>query len=121
MSRSLASGGGSQIRRLLERDLRGFGVVTGGSDSATLIRVTLSENLQGGLWVAEVVEGTETRVAMLPVKLGATVTTAGGPSLTLRRTLAITEPDPVLDAQIFSVGNAAAAGGAGAGADSDLC
>jgi hypothetical protein len=101
---SLASGEIPGIRKLLERDLRGFGVVAGGSDSATLIRVTLSENLQGGLWVAEVVEGTETRVTMLLVSLGATVTATGGPSLTLRRTLLMTEPDPVLDAQMFSIG-----------------
>jgi len=85
---SLAASEIPAIRRLLERDLRGFGVVTGGSESATLIRITLSENLQGGLWVAEVVEGTETRVTMLPVSLGSTVSPAGGgPSLTLRRTL----------------------------------
>lgn len=100
---SLASGEIPAIRRLVERDLRGFGIVTGGSDSATLIRVTLSENLQGGLWVAEVVEGTETRVTMLPVGLGTTAA-AGGPSLTLRRSLVITETEPVLDAQTFSIG-----------------
>jgi len=92
------------IRRLLERDLRGYGVVTGAGDSATLIRLTLSENLQGGLWVAEVVEGTETRVTMLAVSLGTAVTTSGPASLVVRRTLMITEADPVLDAQIFSVG-----------------
>ena len=57
------------IQRLLERDLRGFGVFAADKDSATLIRVTLSENLQGGLWVAEVVEGTETRVTMVRVNL----------------------------------------------------
>jgi hypothetical protein len=101
---SLAPGEIPVIRRLLERDLRGFGIVTGGNDSATLIRLTLSENLQGGLWVAEVIEGTETRVTMLPVALGAATVSASGPSLTLRRSLVITEPDTVVDAQIFSVG-----------------
>jgi hypothetical protein len=105
---SLTAGEIPAIRRLLERDLRGFGVVTGGSDSATLIgtliRVTLSENLQGGLWVAEVLEGTETRVTMLPVSLGAAAAVSSGPALTLRRTLMITETEPVLDAQLFSVG-----------------
>jgi len=99
---SLVSGEVPAIRRLLERDLRGFGVIAGGGDSATLIRITLSENLHGGLWVAEVVEGTETRVTMLPVGLGTTAAT-GGPSLTLRRNLMITETEPVLDAQMFSV------------------
>jgi hypothetical protein len=103
---SLAASEIPAIRRLLERDLRGLGIVTVGSESAMLIRLTLSENLQGGLWVAEVVEGTETRVTMLPVSLGSTASSAGGgASLTLRRTLAITETDPVLDAQIFSAGN----------------
>ncbi len=101
---SLASAEIPVIRRLLERDLRGFGVVTGGSDSATMIRVTLSENLRGGLWVAEVVEGTETRVTMLPVSLEATAASAGGSGVTLRRSLEITEADPVLDAQTFTTG-----------------
>jgi hypothetical protein len=95
------------IQRLLERDLRGFGVVAGGSESGTLIRVTLSENAQGGLWVAEVVEGTETRVTMLAVALGAAATGVGGSGLVVRRTLMITEADPVLDAQIFTVGTLA--------------
>jgi hypothetical protein len=101
---ALAAGEIPAIRRVLERDLRGFGIATAGSDNATLIRVTFSENLQGGLWVAEVVEGTETRVTMLPVPLEPTAPPAGGSTLTLRRSLVITEPDPVLDAQIFSVG-----------------
>jgi hypothetical protein len=101
---SLAAAEVPQIRRLLERDLRGFGVVAGENESATLIRVTLSENLRGGLWVAEVVEGTETRLTMLPVTLGSAATTRSGASLMLRRTFVIAETDPVLDAQMFSVG-----------------
>ena len=95
------------IQRLLERDLRGLGVVTGNKDSATLIRVTLSQNLQGGLWVAEVVEGTETRVTMLAVNLGAAAAMPGAPNLVVQRTLMITQPEPVLDAQIFTVGTLA--------------
>jgi len=101
---SLAAADTLQIRRLIERDLRGLGVAAGENDSATLIRVALSENLRGGLWIAEVVEGTETRVTMLPVTLGPAATTSGGASLTLRRTFMIAETEPVLDAQIFSVG-----------------
>jgi hypothetical protein len=42
---------------------------------------------------------------MLPVTLGAAVATGGGPTLTLRRALLMTETDPVLDAQTFVVGN----------------
>lgn len=89
------------IRRLLERDLRGFGVLPGDNGSATEIRVTLSQNAQGGLWVAEVQEGTETRVTMLPVKLDSTARSPSGPALTLQRTMVMREPDPVLDAQIL--------------------
>jgi hypothetical protein len=101
---SLASGEIPLIQRLLEKDLRIYGVVIGGKDSATLIRVTLSQNLQAGLWVAEVVEGTETRVTMLPVALGAVALAGGGSTLVVRRTLMMTVAEPVLDAQVFSVG-----------------
>lgn len=90
------------IRRLLERDLRGYGILPGTSDSATLIRVTLSENLRGGLWVAEVEEGTETRLAMLPVSLTAVSPAGGSPNITLGRTLVLTQTAPVLDAVLFS-------------------
>jgi hypothetical protein len=92
------------IRRLLERDLREFGVVAGDRDSATLIRITLSENLQGGLWVAEVVEGTEARVTMVRVNLGGATSASGPSSLVVQRTLMMTQPGPILDAQMFTVG-----------------
>jgi hypothetical protein len=91
-----------QIRQMLEQDLRSLGIVPAGSDSTILVRVTLSQNSHGGLWVAEVQEGTEIRVTMLPVKLDASPAETGGPSLTLRQTDIITEPERVLDAQIFS-------------------
>lgn len=99
---TLAAGEVPAIRGLLERDLRGLGVVAGGNDSATVIRVTFSQNLESGLWVAEVQEGTEVRVTMVRVRLDAPPPAAAGPALTLRRTLVITEPDPMLDAAIFS-------------------
>lgn len=92
------------IHRLLEQDLRRLGILPGGSDSATMIRVTLSENLQGGLWVAEVQEGTETRVTMLAVPLAPAAPTGSGGAITIRRTLLTTEDAPVLDAKIFVTG-----------------
>jgi hypothetical protein len=55
------------IRRLLEQDLRSRGVVTSGAESANIIRVTLSENARERLWVAEVIEGNRTQVAMVHV------------------------------------------------------
>jgi len=53
------------IRRLLEQDLKARGVQTSGAESANTIRVTLSENVRERLWVAEIVEGNETRVGMV--------------------------------------------------------
>lgn len=55
------------IRRLLVEDLKSHGVAASGVESANAIRVTLSENARERLWVAEVVEGNETRVAMVHV------------------------------------------------------
>jgi hypothetical protein len=95
------------IQRLLERDLHGLGVVAGDQDSATILRVTLSRNVEGGLWVAEVVEGTETRVTMVRVPLGVAGAIAGPGGVVVQRTLTITVPEPVLDAQIFTVGTLA--------------
>ena len=56
------------IRRTLEQDLKAHGIATSGAESANAIRVTLSENVRERLWVAEIVQGSETRVAM--VELG---------------------------------------------------
>lgn len=55
------------IRRLLVQDLKARGVTTSEAETANLLRVTLSENLRERLWVAEIVEGNETRVAMVHV------------------------------------------------------
>lgn len=53
------------IRRLLVRELKSRGVTTSETETANLLRVTLSENLRERLWVAEIVEGNETRVVMV--------------------------------------------------------
>jgi hypothetical protein len=55
------------IRRMLEQDLRSHGVALSGAESANIIRVTLSENTRERLWVAEVIEGNRTQVAMVHV------------------------------------------------------
>jgi hypothetical protein len=53
------------IHRLLEQALKDHGVLTGNQESANAIRVTLSENMRERLWVAEILEGNETRVVMV--------------------------------------------------------
>ena len=59
------------IRKLIEQDLRARGVLASGAESANSIRITLSENARERLWVAEVVEGSETHVAMVHVDASA--------------------------------------------------
>lgn len=93
------------IRAMLERDLRGLGILASGSDSATSIRVTLSENAAGGLWVAEVQEGTEVRVVMVPVDLGTTAVIQAGSGIMLRKTLLWQQMNPVLDLMIAQAGD----------------
>jgi len=53
------------IWRLLVRELKARGVTTSEAETANLLRVTLSESLRERLWVAEIVEGNVTRVAMV--------------------------------------------------------
>jgi hypothetical protein len=68
MVRNLSSIQGSEvpaIRKLLEQDLKARGILAGGTESANSIRITLSENARERLWVAEVSEGNQTRVAMV--------------------------------------------------------
>jgi hypothetical protein len=62
---SIAAAELTLIRRLLEADLKGCGVVLTGGESANAIHVTLSENATQYVWVAEVVEGIQTQVAMV--------------------------------------------------------
>ncbi|HEY3704110.1 MAG TPA: hypothetical protein VGL22_03560 [Terracidiphilus sp.] len=53
------------IRRLLTDDLKTAGVTLTSGDSANAVHVTLSENVRGGVWIAEIVEGNQTRVVMV--------------------------------------------------------
>ncbi len=94
------------IRRSLERELRTLGVtVRSGTEAPSVVRVSLSQNSQGWLWVAEVQQGPEVRVAMLPLP-GTTATGSppSGPSLTLRKTLLYAQADQILDAAMVSTG-----------------
>ncbi len=86
------------IRTLLEQDLKTHGVLVSGAESANGIRVTLSENLRERLWVAEVVEGEETRVVMVHVEPGAAQQQASTGEVTLHRQSVLTTTAPVLAA-----------------------
>ena len=100
---SLAPSNVSLIGNLLARDLAALGVPTSTAASAPrTIQITLSQNLQGGLWVAAIGQGSAAQVTMLPVALPAPAASAGSPAITLRRTLVLSQSDPVLDAAGFS-------------------
>jgi hypothetical protein len=86
------------IRRLLEQDLKTHGVLASGAESANTIRVTLSENARERLWVAEIIEGNEIRVAMIHVEPGSTQQAQVGGELALRKQAIFTSSDEVLAA-----------------------
>ncbi len=87
------------IRKLLDQDLKSHGIQASGAESANTIRVTLSENMRERLWVAEVIEGSETHVTMVRVDAGALAVTATAKSgLVLRKQPVIETKHPLLAA-----------------------
>jgi hypothetical protein len=86
------------IRSLLEQDLKTQGVLVSGAESANAIRVTLSENPRERLWVAEVVEGEETRVVMVHLDPGVAQQEASSTDVTLHRQIVLIATAPVLEA-----------------------
>ena len=95
----------SAIRRTLERDLQSYGVTASGSaDVSTAIRVTLSQNAQHGLWIAEVQEGTDVKVVMVNADLPATGAPSTGAGVSLRKALLLEAAMPILDVGFVSTG-----------------
>jgi hypothetical protein len=86
------------IRRLFEDELRAHGVQPSGAESANQIRITLSETARQRLWVAEIVEGSQTRYAMVPFDREAGQSEARESAMLLTRKLLIRSASPVLAA-----------------------
>jgi hypothetical protein len=87
------------IRRALEDQLKSSGLQIRNNAQGS-IRVTLSENVRGLLWVAEVQQGSETKVGLVAIPK----TDAGGATasaLVLRRSLLIGDKEQILDAAIW--------------------
>ena len=82
---TIAAGEVPSIRRLLEQDLKGHGVLISGAESANTIRITLSESERSRVWVAEIVQGNETRVAMVELPLEGARTSAVEQRILLRK------------------------------------
>ena len=97
------------IRRSLLNNLSALGVtVRAGGDAATAVRVTLSQTAQQGLWVAEIQQGPEVRVAMVRVANTASATKPQGTPVLLRKTLLISQADLILDAGLIALPSASA-------------
>jgi hypothetical protein len=75
------------IRLLLQQDLKAHGVTISGADSANSVRITLSESARERLWVAEVAEGAETKVAMVKVDFEAASVQPAQDRIVLRKEL----------------------------------
>lgn len=86
------------IRKILEENLKAHGVTAGGQESASSVRVTLTENARERLWVAEVVEGNETKVAMIELGPVAPEIAKSASVLSLRSRQMVTAQEPVLAA-----------------------
>jgi len=97
---SLPKSDETQVRQTLESQLRSAGVRLGSTaDAHSDVRVTLSENLQGYLWVAEIKQGNETQVQMISVPRTTTAQVyKAQPNVTLHSVLLWSQPTPILDA-----------------------
>lgn len=97
---SLTKSDAGEIQKTIEGQLRAAGVRMGSAANASSdVRVTLSENLQGYVWVAEIKQGNESQVVMTAVPRAETPTVApSGPSVTIRKTLLWSQATPILDA-----------------------
>ena len=100
---SLPSSELPSIRRALDAQLRAAGIqFRAQHDAANAIRVTVRENVRGWLWVAEVTQGTDTRIVMLEVPAERTSAAIPQSSLvTLNSTLVVSSAEPLLDVQLL--------------------
>ena len=98
---SLPAEQASSLRRTLESQLRAAGVQLRPEHEASVgIRVTLSTNRRGWLWIAEIQQGTEIRVTMLEMsEERAAAAGAGTKAMTLQSSLLFSTSDILLDVQ----------------------
>jgi hypothetical protein len=89
-----------ELRRALESQLGADGVQIRPAHEASVgIRVTLAENRRGWLWIAEIQQGTETRVTMLELPENRAQKSAASELPILQGSLLLNSEDVLLDAQ----------------------
>lgn len=101
-SSSLTAADVNSIRGQIDSELRVKGLrVVSAEQAAVGVRVTLSENAQGYLWIAEIKQDEATDVVFVSV---ARMNPAAGPSsaMTLQRRLLWTQDEPILDLAIIN-------------------
>ena len=98
-SSSLSADVAAAIRRSIESDLRASGVPLR-DNAPTTIRVTLSENIRGYVWIAQVQAGAASKVAML-VFPKQDASSPGASQLVLRRSFLIAQQEQILDAALW--------------------
>ncbi len=94
------------IRQRLQAGLSALGVTVhnqAATDAVTTVRVTLSQTAQHGVWVAEVQQGPETKVAMVTAVNPAPAAAPEGMPVVLRRTLLYSQAAPMLDVRLFAL------------------
>ena len=101
---SISAGEIPTIRKLLEQDLKSRGVIVSGAESASAVRVTLSESARERLWVAEIVEGNRTQVTMVDLGLIPAIHEQTASGLMLRSQTVLSMQEPVLAALEVSGG-----------------
>jgi hypothetical protein len=89
------------IRRLLVQDLKARGVTTSEGESANSIRVTLSDNLRKRLWVAEVIQGSEIRIAMIEIEPRIVQVSAATERIQLRKQAVFAAPELITSEPIL--------------------
>jgi hypothetical protein len=96
------------FRKLLQDELRKTGVETAGLETAATppeprVRVTLSEDARGWLFVAEVASGDSRQVAMLP--WSAPSSAQAKPRISITNKFLWAQPDPILDVLLVDSGS----------------
>jgi hypothetical protein len=98
---ALTSEQAAAVGRMLELQMRANGVQIRGEHEASIrIRVTFSDNQRGLVWIAEVQQGPETRVAMIEVaEERAPGAAHSALPFTLQSALLLSSPEVLLDVQ----------------------
>lgn len=95
----------ADIQHTFESQLRSAGIrLSAASNTENEVHVTLSENLQGYVWIAEIKRADQSRVEMIAVpRTEAPAAAYSGPNMTVHKTLLWSQSAQILDA--YQTGN----------------